>query len=111
MNLFDVIHLGYFEDHNLLLLASKQLLEGMISLMSIGALYFDIKPPNILVGRNSKFEVPFSDFEEVSFRNFNDHDNEIIKNAFIKMSPYLAHPKELFELGQHKEKKIPLKSL
>lgn len=109
MNLNDAIHLGYFNDQNRLLLASKQLLEGMISLMSIGALYFDIKPLNILVGRNSEFEVVFSDFEEVLFRKFNEDDDAIIKKAFIKMPQYLPNILKLFDLQEIQKKEKPAK--
>jgi serine/threonine protein kinase len=100
---------GCFEDTKLLLLGSNQLLEGMITLMTIGALYFDIKPDNILVGRKGKFEMAFCDFEGVSFLEFNKNDDKIIKNTFIRMIDYIAHDHELSNLFEIQKNEKPAK--
>lgn len=86
---------GVFEDPKNLLLGAQQLLEGLFSLMTIGALYFDIKPANILVGRSGRFEVAFTDFEKISFLHFDKRDEQIIKNIFVRMPTFLAHEDEL----------------
>lgn len=128
-NLNEAIQSGCFDDKKLLFLGSKQLLEGMISLMTIGALYFDIKTANILVRIKSsssakseetkfpesmnenpnKLEVAFSDFEKVSFLQFNENDDKIINETFIRMPPFLAHEEELSNLYEIKKKEKPAK--
>lgn len=97
-DLLEAILKGYFKDTKLLLLGSKQLLEGMITLMTIGALYSDIKPDNFLVGRNGKFETVFTDFEGLSFLKFNENDDKIIKNLNIRTLPKYSHEQELINL-------------
>lgn len=107
-NLNEAIQEGCFNDKNLLILGSKQLLEGLISLMTIGALYFDIKPSNILVGRNSKFELAFSDFEEVVCLKFkNEIDEEIIKTTQIRMNPYLVFVQDILDLEYLQKNNAP----
>jgi serine/threonine protein kinase len=103
MDLKKAVGKGTFEDPINLLLAAQQLLEGLLSLMTIGALYFDIKPANILVGRSGKFEVAFTDFEQISFLNFDAKDEQIIKNTEVRMPTFLAHENELNALTDSRE--------
>jgi serine/threonine protein kinase len=100
---------GCFEDKRLLLLASKHLLEGMFTLMTIGALYFDIKTANILFGRHGKFEVAFTDFEKISFLQFNENDDEIIKNTSIRIPYLLANENEHLNLQKIQKNEKPAK--
>lgn len=109
MDLTEAIHSGYISNKNLLLSGSIQLLEGLITLMSIGALYFDLKPKNILVGRNSKFEFALSDFGDVQFLNFNDDDKKIIKYTPLTLSEYLTPDQELLDLEEIQKREKPAK--
>lgn len=97
-NLTTAIQAGVFKETAHLLAAAQQLLEGILSLQCIGALYFDLKPANIVVGRSGKLEVALTDFEKISFLNFDAKDNEIIKKSFVSMPIILAHEKELNQL-------------
>ncbi len=99
-NLDEAIQQGYFQKATQLLEGAKQLLEGIFSLMTIGALYFDIKPANILVGRKDRFELAFTDFEKISFLRFDQTDDEVIQSALVRMPPILAHKGELDALIQ-----------
>lgn len=108
-NLNTAIQERYFENKNLLFLASKHLLEGMLTLMTIGALHFDIKTANILVGRHGKFEIALTDFERISFLQFNDNDDETIKKTFIRIPYLLANENEVSNLMLIKKKEKPAK--
>jgi serine/threonine protein kinase len=94
-NLSGAIANGFFAEQRNLVAAARQLLEGMLSLMTIGALHYDIKPANILVGRSGKMEVSFTDFEQIEFLHFDERDEEIIKRVSVRIPYLLANEDEL----------------
>lgn len=106
-NLNQAIQAGYLENNQFLISASTQIVQGLITLMTVGAIYLDLKPSNILCGRKNKFEVVLSDFEKISFIKFSPQDHEIIKNVCINIPPYLAHDQELFKLHEIQKKDQP----
>ncbi len=108
-NLKLAVQQGVFNDKKLLISASTQLLEGICTLMLIGAMPFDIKLPNILVGRKDKFEIAFTDFERLTFLSSTSEDDKIVRETDIRMPPFLAHEEELMSLMEIKLKENPAK--
>lgn len=100
-NLHQAIQDGDFDDKQKLLEASKQIVEGLLILIEIGAMYFDVKLANILVGRKTELDVAFTDFERISFLSFHpDEDRQIIKNVHVRIPYFLTDQNEASKLAE-----------
>lgn len=100
-NLHDAIRRGLYSGNwKLLLEGAKQLTEGLITLIEIGALYTDIKTKNILCGRKGKIELAHTDFEGITFLSPDNQDETLKKMEFRTaefMVPYDEFMKLAFE--------------
>jgi len=107
-NLRESIQEGYFDDPESLLQGSKQLLEGMVTFISTGTLYCNIELDSILVRKRKKLELAFTNFEQLSFLQFNATDEDRIKNELKLRLPYSPlYQKELLELLNLKKTRPP----